>query len=226
LGQNFRKILTILIALVLIVSGLIITTMPVGAGAREVRGARQDPSNETNDFAPEVVVNTLSNPPAELGYENVGEVNVTVTVTDDDEERYNITNGMWYWNGTNISSVEIDLTSFGGANDTAMMYDADGSNTSGYDNQSGEGIWYYNLLIDGVAAGDYLIKFNATDNWGMVGNESFTLKISQANRDPGLRGGATTSYVVAEDQYSNMPMIINLTELLRCRKRTISEYGC
>ena len=208
LGQNFRKMITILIGLVLIVSGLIITTIPVGAGVRG-GSARQDPNNETNDFDPAVTVDTPSNPVGELGYPNDGYVIIQVTVTDDDEARFNITNGKWYWNGTNISAVTIDLTEFGGANNTAMIYDADESNTSGFDNESGEGIWTYNLTLTGFTAGDYNIYFNATDNWGLVDyNASLVIKVSQVNRGPSAI--AYTVLTIMEDQYNTDPFDIPL----------------
>ncbi len=213
LGQNFRKIITILIGLVLIVSGLIITTIPVGAGTR---GARQDLDTLANDFDPNVVINNI------VGniYLNNETLTLELEVYDEDDV-HNATHD----NGTQIVSVTVNLTAFGMGDAEAMTYQGNGTmDPNTYNSTRQEGVWTYDLPFDSTMfnyePGNYTVYFNVTDS-GDNGTglsprwteDSYEIKLGQHNRAPQLRGGAQTSYIAAEDEWSDWPLMIDLNDI-------------
>ena len=190
---KLRKFLTVLVGLVMIISGMIITTMSVGAGGRGGRLGGPDIDNMTNDWEPDVTVN---NNPSTI-HVNDAMVLINITVVDADMMNDSVTPP--YYIGTNISSVEIDITTISGmaGNWKTMDYNLTGSMCStvpDFDEGRMEGFYHYWLDLDtlGPAAGDYLIWFNATDGNGTGTGDlwnntvNFTLKVSQANRAPSM----------------------------------------
>jgi RNA polymerase subunit RPABC4/transcription elongation factor Spt4 len=199
LGQNFRKIITILIGLVLIVSGLIITTIPVGAG---VRGARADAEPMVNDYGPNITVNMTA---MDVHLNNM---TVTLNIHVDDEDEYNSTD---FYNGSHITSVVVNLSSLMMNDAQPMTYDGSFSMPFMNDTRQ-EGRYTYDLDLSGIEAGDYDINFTATDN-GMSNESmavlsttvSFTLKVGQFNRAPTYDGPGSLITTVEEDAYNMAP---------------------
>jgi RNA polymerase subunit RPABC4/transcription elongation factor Spt4 len=203
LGQNFRKIITILIGLVLIVSGLIITTIPVGAGAR---GPRADADTMMNDNAPAITINMNA---ADIHMNNMV-VTLNITVIDDDEV-HNET----YYNGTHIdmTMVYVNLSSLGGSATETMGYLGNFAIVDANDTRN-EGIYTYDLDLGtlGIEAADYQINFTAYDTGDSVNmthmnmsTETFTLKVGQFNRPPIYDGPGSLISTIDEDGYNMAP---------------------
>jgi PKD repeat protein len=179
LSYRNKRAITILLGFLMIVSGMFITTVSIGAGINAPRGARQgDTNNSSNDFTPEIMI---LEPNATSSYTvtmlNTGNEYfiIIVEVADDD----NVTT-----NGSAIASVELNLTGF-----------YEGTNPLGWESMVFDGAnWTYNLSIEqNQPLGTFYVNINATDN-GTVGFErwnntydnmgqNITVNINQCNRN-------------------------------------------
>ncbi len=190
LSDRNKKAMTILIGFLLIVSGIFVATLNVGASAwvHNPRGARQgDMNNTTNDFAPDIKITQPGGPGYSVDMLNDG-LNYTIIIVNvTDEDNYTT-------EGSDIASVMINLTSF---TDKAT------SNPIGWVNMvddgsipedvADDGNYTYNLSYKlGQPVGMYLVDFNATDNGTMpmwtntYDNASLmnvTINVIQFNRD-------------------------------------------
>ena len=118
---NSIQQITLLLILGLLISCILPTTLSLTSSeenilVRESRSVRPgiEFNNSSNDWPPDIIVNTPSKPTGMSGYLNNGSVLLNVTITDADE--WNKTN----CNGTHISTVKVDLSALGGPVNAAM----------------------------------------------------------------------------------------------------------
>jgi PKD repeat protein len=187
-SSRYKKAITILFGFLLIVSGMFITTLTVGAGVVGTRGARQgDMNNTTNDFAPAIMIvepNATSTYTVSMLNDGSEYFIIIVNVTDED----NVTT-----NGSAIASVMINLTGFYvGTNPLGWEDMVDDGSIP--EDTAGDGNWTYNLSIQqNHPVGSFWVDINATDN-GTTGFEmwtntledmlqNITININQYNRN-------------------------------------------
>ena len=199
---KLRKFYVVLVGLVMIISGLLVSTMPVGAGYMPMSGGSRQPdyNNSSNDFDPVIEADLR---PVMYKYPNDGSawVNITVNVTDDDNDTRE---GAMIVNVV-LGSADLPIPS------TDMTYDAVASEAAGiYNVTDQEGIWYKNVPLPANAAGDYEINVTVTDNGTIPGPKSnytmplIPIRYYQVNRAPRIRIGAeggVFTYTVEEDWY-------------------------
>jgi hypothetical protein len=209
--KDGKRIKTLMICLVLVLSGLfLIPAIGADDGARS--SARYaDPDHNDNNFAPNITLN--SNPTPPLWNDGMAEVMLVVEISDEDK---NETGGALNATGGTTASVTVDLTPLGGSA-TQAMHD-DGLNG---DMLAGDDIFTYNVSTT-VAAGDYALYFNVTDNgtgspsgakWndthgmndtGMWDSPGWnvTITVNQINRPP-VADPSTALVKFDEDMYNN-----------------------
>ena len=200
LSNRNKKAMTILIGFLLIVSGIFVSTLAVGADRHSgARGSRAvDADFENNTFAPTLEDNTT----LAASYLNNGTTWVffNATAYDDDDSNDTI---LPQWNGTDIASVKINLTGFAlGILD--MNYDGNWSDPA-YNASRNEGFYTHNMTIPwNQAPGDYNVTINATDNglFGYALNATgilLVVTVDQHNRNITKNASAPTQIVLMED---------------------------
>ena len=149
---------------------------------------RLDPDKNVNNFIPDVVTNLYPPQPNPVMNDGLHYTLLRVGTSDQDLDH-----------GSNVTSVTVDLTSFGLS--VMPLYD-DGmfGDVTPYDH-----VFSYNLTVSmSIAPGIYVFAVNATDN-GTVpsalynNTQNITLTVEQYNRAPELRVGPVSEVDMVED---------------------------
>ena len=152
------KMKTIMICLVLVISGLFV--LPPITGANESGpgepvstglGARADSDNSTNDFPPTIEPNS---PVADLNkFTNKEGIEIIFNATITDEDDWD--------NGSDIQNATLD---FGELGITPRYKDMVYNATTPFNTTRQEGYWLYTFIMpSGITAGTYTIGINASD---------------------------------------------------------------
>ena len=201
----------IVITFALFVSILnLITIVDLGVLSITSRSIRADQDPFYNDFKPSIKINVDENET----YMNNITLRLNITVWDADE---------WLnqtWNaGTHIDSVIVNFQSISGGKEIEMNYMGD-SQLPYCNSSRGEGVYIYDLDLNGVEPGNYAIELNATDSGdNMTGYNAknatvqFTLKVGQFNRPPSYIGPGALETSITEDEFNTEPYELDLTTL-------------
>ncbi len=205
------KLLTFIVTIIFVCAILIvIDNSNLNAERSSSRSLRGDLDNSINNYGPNVTVDIGD------GYEITVMNNIILTINitvEDEDDPLNST----VWMGESISSVTVNLQAFGFGSKVNMQYI--GPSGKPFCNSTRfEGIYSYNLNLNGVHPNDYQIQFNATDNGNPTpGNNlstivPFLIKVGQYNRAP-LVNVSFNVPVMAEDQYNEVPYEIAFSDI-------------
>ena len=207
---NLRKFFVVLVGLIMILSGLLVSTMPIGAGGfvPSVHESREFGNNTTNNYDPVVEADTRQ---MDYKYPNDGSVKVRliVNVTDEDNDTTH---------GAAIASVTYASTALGILG--SLSYNQSGSSILLYNHTDRTGIWntIVAITIPVKPAGTYNITVTVTDNGTKPGvktnTTNITIRLYQVNRAPRVRTsleGGEFSYSTYEDDWWGIDFWINET---------------
>jgi VCBS repeat-containing protein len=195
------KMKAILICLVLIISGILIIPLNIGAvnedGPSPAMGSRADTNNTKNDGEPIVLIVNTTFPPTNISNVPGYKVIFNITVTDDDEPP----NGSYIMNATlHLGAITGNPTEW-----VPMVYNYHPP----YNQTRKTGSWNYEWVVPtGVQPGIYDIMLNVSDSGNISDNnnhsmyntsQSFSISIHQVNRGP-TKVGTGHELAVDEDE--------------------------
>ncbi len=206
------------IVILILVNGIFVSIPIADAGVEIIsmirvagpRDPRESGTTLVNNDGPNIIVNTGDG--SEITVMNNITLKLNISVEDSDEV-YNDT----FENGTKIASVTVNLIAFGRSETQAMDYE-DNASLPNSNSTRMEGWYVYDLNLNGIPAGNYLVNFTATDSGnnttGVMAKSttvSFTIKIGQYNRAPTVVSPGTFTYTTYEDDDWGIDFWVNET---------------